>query len=52
MVGQFVIFRGGDSVNSIHQLVEGQWVEISSIGCSRLGCLVAIRSPEEVGVVL
>ena len=49
--GQFVIFRGGSSVNSIHQLVEGQWVETSSIGCSRLGCLVAIRSPEEVIVV-
>ena len=49
--GQLVIFRGGSSVNSIHQLVDGQWVEISSIGYSRLGCLVANRSPEEVVIV-
>ena len=51
LCGQLVIFRGGSSVNSIHQLVDGQWMEISSIGYSRLGCLVANRSPEEVVIV-
>ena len=38
-------------VNSIHQLVEGQWVEIHSMTSSRWGCLSVSPSPDTVIIV-
>ena len=42
--------RGGSPVNSIHQLVEGQWVAIGSMACSRNYCLVA--SPSQLKIII
>ena len=43
--------RGGPSVNSVHQLVEGQWVEIGSMASKRSHCLVASQSPNKTLIV-
>ena len=51
---QLVIIGGrqhGSPVNSIHQLVSGQWVEIGSMSCSRRQCLVVSPSPEKTMIV-
>ena len=52
--GELIIiggWRGGSPVNSIHQLVEGQWVEIGSMASSRRYCLSVSPSPDRVIIV-
>ena len=44
-------WRGLSSVNSIHQLVDGQWVEIGSMANGRSWCLVASPSPDKIIIV-
>ena len=39
------------SVNSIHQLVDGQWVEIGSMSSGRHDCLVVSPSPDKMMIV-
>ena len=54
LCGQLVIIGGrrdGSSVNSIHQLVDGQWVNIGSTPTGRRECLVASPSPDKMVVV-
>ena len=54
LCGQLVIIGGkrdGSSVNSIHQLVDGQWVNIGSMSSGRRMCLVASPSPDKMVVV-
>ena len=52
--GQLVIvggIRDGSPVNSIHQLVDGQWVEIGSMSSDRSVCLVVSPSPDKMMIV-
>ena len=54
LCGQLVLIgggRGGLPVNSIHQLVDGQWVEIGSMTSARSSCLVASSSPDKIIIV-
>ena len=56
LCGQLVIIggrrgMGGSTVNSIHQLVDGQWVNIGSMSSGRYLCLVASPSPDKMVVV-
>ena len=54
LCGQLVLIGGeqdGSSVNSIHQLVEGQWVEIDSMTSGRLRCLAVSLSPDRILIV-
>ena len=54
LCGQLVIIGGvrdGSPVNSIHQLVDGQWVNIGSMSSGRRDCLVAGPSPDKMVVV-
>ena len=57
LCGQLVIIGGmrgerdGSPVNSIHQLVDGQWVNIGSMSSCRWLCLVASPSPDKMVVV-
>ena len=54
LCGQLVIIGGrrdGSPVNSIHQLVDGQWVNIGSMSSGRNMCLVASPSPDKMVVV-
>ena len=54
LCGQLVIIGGkrdGSSVNSIRQLVDGQWVKIGSMSSGRRWCLVASPSPDKMVVV-
>ena len=54
LCGQLVIIGGqrdGSTVNSIHQLVDGQWVSIGSMSSGRSTCLVASPSPNKMVVV-
>ena len=54
LCGQLVLIggsQGGSSVNSIHQLVEGQWVEIGSMTSGRFMCLAVILSPDRILIV-
>ena len=54
LCGQLVIIGGrrdGSSVNSIHQLVDGQWVEIGSMSSGRWKCLVVSPSPDKMMIV-
>ena len=54
LCGQLVIFGGKrdwSSVNSIHQLVDGQWVEIGSMSSDRCWCLVVSPSPDKMMIV-
>ena len=44
-------WRGGSPVNSIHQLVGGQWVEIGSMTGEKYYCLVASPSPDKIIIV-
>ena len=51
LFGQLVIIGGmqdGLLLNSIHQLVDGQWVEIDSMSSNRWWCLVVSPSPDEM----
>ena len=54
LCGQLVIIGGvrdRSVVNSIHQLVEGQWVEIGTMNSGRHDCLAVSLSPEKVIIV-
>ena len=54
LCGQLVIIggkRNGSRVNSIHQLVEGQWVVVGSMTSERSHCLVASQSPNKIVIV-
>ena len=54
LCGQLVLVGGMlhlQSVDSIHQLVDGQWVEIGSMTVARLECLVVSPSPDKVMIV-
>ena len=55
LCGQLVLIGGnrqyGSLVNSIHQLVDGQWVEIGSMATGRSLCLVVSPSPDKVIIV-
>ena len=55
LCGQLVLIGGGRNVgspvNSIHQLVGGQWVEIGSMTGERYCCLVASPSPDKIIIV-
>ena len=54
LCGQLVLiggWQGRSPVNSIHQLVEGQWVEIGSMTRGRRWCLAVSPSPDRILVV-
>ena len=54
LCGQLVIVggeQGGSSVNSIYQLINGQWVEIGSMSSDRWMCLVVTPSPDKMMIV-
>ena len=54
LCGQLVLIGGGKGrspVNSIHQLVEGQWVEIGSMTSGRCWCLAVSPSPDRILIV-
>ena len=53
LCGQLVIIGGQltEPVNVIHQLVNGEWVEIGSITYSRRRCLIANISPDKMIIV-
>ena len=43
--------RGVSKVNSIHQLMNGQWVKIASMSSGRLSCLVVTPSQDKMMIV-
>ena len=43
--------RGWSPVNSIHQLLDGQWVKIGSMSSGRDMCLVVTPSPDKMMIV-
>ena len=51
--GQLVIIGGFQDglVKTIHQLLDGQWVEIGSMSCGRWRCLVVSPSPDKMMIV-
>ena len=54
LCGKLVIIGGlrdWSPVNSIHQLVDGQWVNIGSMSSGKRDCLVASPSPDKMVVV-
>ena len=55
LCGQLVLIGGSQvgwpPVNSIHQLVEGQWVEIGSMTRGRSRCLAVSLSPDRILIV-
>ena len=52
LCGQLVLIGGLQStVNSIHQLVEGQWVVIGSMTSVRYWCLAVSPSPDRILIV-
>ena len=54
LCGQLVIIGGSrdwSPVISIHQLLDGQWVEIGSMSCGRWWCLVVSPSPDKMMLV-
>ena len=54
LCGQLVLIggmQGGPPVNSIHQLVEGQWVEIGSMTSGGSWCLAVSPSPDRILIV-
>ena len=54
LCGQLVLIggvQGGSTVNSIHQLVEGQWVKIGSMTSGRWLCLAVSLSPDRILIV-
>ena len=54
LCGQLVIIGGKQDlspVNSIHQLVDGEWVKIGSMATDRWYCLVASPSPDRIIIV-
>ena len=54
LCGQLVIVggeQGWSDVNSIHQLIDGQWVKIGSMSSGRSECLVVSPSPDKMMIV-
>ena len=54
LCGQLVViggWQGGSPVNSIHQLVGGEWVKIGSMAGGRCYCLVVSPSPDKIIIV-
>ena len=55
LCGQLVLVGGWrqdwSPVKSIHQLVDGQWVEIGSMATDRRRCLVVSSSPDKIIIV-
>ena len=54
LCGQLVLIggrQGGSTVDSIHQLVEGQWVKIGSMTSGRWWCLAVSLSPDRILIV-
>ena len=54
LCGQLVLIggmQGRSRVNSIHQLVEGQWVKIGSMTSGRYWCLAVSPSPDRILIV-
>ena len=54
LCGQLVLIGGSQSLsplNSIHQQVEGQWVEIGSMTSGRQWCLAVSLSPDRILIV-
>ena len=54
LCGQLVLIgglQGGSPVNSIHQLVGGEWVKIGSMASGRCYCLVVSPSPDKIIIV-
>ena len=54
LCGHLVIvggLQGGSHVNSIHQLLDRQWVEIGSMSSDRSQCLVVSPSPDKMMIV-
>ena len=55
LCGQLLVIGGSrrdeSPVNSIHQLVDGQWVEIGSMATGRERCLVVSPSPDKIIIV-
>ena len=54
LCGQLVLiggWQGGSPVNSIHQLVGGEWVKIGSMAGGRCHCLVVSPSPDKIIIV-
>ena len=54
LCGQLVTvggMQGGSQVNPIHQLMDGQWVEIGSMCSGRWLCLVVTSSPDKMIIV-
>ena len=54
LCGRLVLIGGLQvlsTVNSIHQLVEGQWVEIGSMTSGRCWCLAVSPSPDRILIV-
>ena len=55
LCGQLVVIGGsrrdGSLDNSIHQLVDGQWVEIGFMTTGRYRCLVVSPSPDKIIIV-
>ena len=51
LCGQLVLIGGWRNVNSIHQLVDGEWVEIGCMSSARERCLVASPSPDRIIIV-
>ena len=54
LCGQLVLiggWQGGSPVNSIHQLVGGEWVKIGSMSGGRSYCLVVSPSPDKIIIV-
>ena len=54
LCGQLVLtggLQGRSPVNSIHQLVEGQWVKIGSMTSGRYYCLAVSLSPDRILIV-
>ena len=54
LCGQLVIIggqQGESTVNSVHQLVDGQWVEAGSMSSDRKWCLVVSPSPDKIMIV-
>ena len=54
LCGQLVLiggWQGLSAVNSIHQLVGGEWVKIGSMASGRSHCLVVSPSPDKIIIV-
>ena len=51
LCGQLILIGGLSHVNSIHQLVGEQWVEIGSMSSDRFGCTVVSPSTDKIMIV-